>query len=67
MTELEKLRKAKIPVSYTHLLFLHRNTLQYRFRQVKDITGFDLRQIDDLLLLRLAVLRYQYHQPDRKD
>ena len=39
-------------------LFLHRNTLQYRFRQVKDITGFDLRQIDDLLLLRLAVLRY---------
>ena len=48
-------------------LFLHRNTLQYRFRQVKDITGFDLRQIDDLLLLRLAVLRYQYHQPDRKD
>ena len=41
-------------------LFLHRNTLQYRFNQIKELTGFDIRRIDDMILLRLAVLRYTY-------
>ena len=41
-------------------LFIHRNTLQYRFRKIKDITGFDIYHIDDLVQLRLAVLQYRY-------
>ena len=41
-------------------LFIHRNTLQYRFRKIKEITGFDVYNIDDLVQLRLAVLQYRY-------
>lgn len=41
-------------------LFIHRNTLQYRFRKIKEITGFDIYNIDDLVQLRLAVLQYRY-------
>ena len=40
-------------------LFIHRNTLQYRFRKIKEITGFDIYHIDDLVQLRLAVLQYR--------
>lgn len=41
-------------------LFIHRNTLQYRFRKIKEITSFDIYHIDDLVQLRLAVLQYRY-------
>ena len=41
-------------------LFIHRNTLQYHFRKIKEITGFDIYHIDDLVQLRLAVLQYRY-------
>lgn len=41
-------------------LFIHRNTLQYRFRKIKEITGFDIYHIDNLVQLRLAVLQYRY-------
>ena len=41
-------------------LFIHRNTLQYRFRKIKELTGFDIYHIDDLVQLRLAVLQYRY-------
>lgn len=37
-------------------LFIHRNTLQYRFRQILDLTGYDIRNVDDRIQLRLAVL-----------
>lgn len=40
-------------------LYIHRNTLQYRFKQIKDITGYDIRQVDDMIQLRLAVLQHQ--------
>ena len=39
-------------------LYIHRNTLQYRFKQIKDITGYDIRKADDMIQLRLAVLQY---------
>ena len=45
-------------------LFIHRNTLQYRFRQIKELTGYDIHRIDDLVQLRLAVLQHEYF--DRK-
>ena len=44
-------------------LFIHRNTLQYRFRQIREITGFDIHNVDDLVQLRLAILEYRYFQP----
>lgn len=37
-------------------LHVHRNTVQYRFRKIKELTGCDVRYPDDLALLRLAVL-----------
>lgn len=39
-------------------LFIHRNTLQYRFKQILDLTGYDIRNMDDRIQLRLAVLLY---------
>ncbi len=43
-------------------LFIHRNTLQYRFARIKEITGHDIRDVDDLVQLRLAVLQHRYFQ-----
>lgn len=40
-------------------LYIHRNTLQYRFKQIKEITGYDIRKVDDMIQLRLAVLQHQ--------
>lgn len=37
-------------------LHVHRNTVQYRFNRIKELTGCDLRYPDDLALLRLALL-----------
>lgn len=47
-------------------LFIHRNTLQYRFRQIKDLTGFDIHNVNDLVQLRLAVLQHQYFRDGEK-
>ena len=41
-------------------LFIHRNTLQYRFRRIRELTGFDIHRVDHMVQLRLAVLQHQY-------
>lgn len=41
-------------------LFIHRNTLQYRFKRIKEITGCDVWNTDEMILLRLAVLQNQF-------
>lgn len=41
-------------------LFLHRNTLQYRFKRIKEVTGYDISVTDEMIQLRLAVLQHQY-------
>lgn len=41
-------------------LFIHRNTLQHRFKRIKEITGCDVWTTDEMILLRLAVLQYQF-------
>lgn len=48
-------------------LFIHRNTLQYRFRQIREITGFDIHNVDDLVQLRLAILQYRYFRNGRSE
>lgn len=41
-------------------LFIHRNTLQYRFKRIKEVTGCDIWNTDEMILLRLAVLQNQF-------
>lgn len=36
-------------------LTVHQNTVNYRLRRIRELTGHDPRRIDDLLLLRLAL------------
>lgn len=36
-------------------LSVHQNTIAYRLRRIRELTGHDLRRLDDLLLLRLAL------------
>lgn len=40
-------------------LFIHRNTLQYRFKKIEELTGYCMYKLDDVLSLRLAYLFYR--------
>lgn len=43
--------------SITHVsqdLFIHKNTLQYKIQKLKRLTGYDLRNYRDFMILRLA-------------
>lgn len=44
-------------------MFLHRNTLNYRLKKIREILGCDLENLDTCLELKLAFLiwRYRYH------
>lgn len=48
-------------------LFIHRNTLQYRFKRIREITGYNIHHVDDMIQLRLAVMQYQYFQERPRD
>jgi carbohydrate diacid regulator len=43
------------PVATAKALRIHRNTLDYRLRQVSELTGLDLANTDDRLLLYIAL------------
>lgn len=43
------------PVATAKALHIHRNTLDYRLRQIGEITGLDLYNTDDRLLLYIAL------------
>lgn len=40
-------------------LFIHKNTLQYRLKKIKEATGYDPRQLEDAVLLYLALYVYR--------
>lgn len=40
---------------------MHRNSFQYKLLQIRSQTGLDPRRLHDFVLLKLAVLLYQYH------
>lgn len=40
-------------------LYIHRNTLQHRFKKIEELTGYCVYDADDLLTLRLALIFYQ--------
>lgn len=44
-------------------LFIHRNTLQYRFKKIEELTGYCMYKLDDVLSLRLAYLFYRMLNP----
>jgi carbohydrate diacid regulator len=46
-------------------LFMHRNTLLYRLRRVKEITGLDPKKFDDAVQLRVA-LKMKIYQDGEK-
>lgn len=39
-------------------LYIHRNTLQHRFKKIEELTGYCVYNLDDLLTLRLALMLY---------
>ena len=41
-------------------LFVHRNTLVYRLEKIKKITGLDLREIEDAIVFKVALMVKKY-------
>ena len=41
-------------------LFVHRNTLVYRLEKIKKITGLDLREFDDAIVFKVALMVKRY-------
>jgi carbohydrate diacid regulator len=41
-------------------LFVHRNTLVYRLDKIKKITGLDLREFDNAIVLKVALMVKKY-------
>ena len=41
-------------------LFVHRNTLVYRLEKIKKLTGLDLRQFDDAIVFKVALMVKKY-------
>ena len=41
-------------------LFVHRNTLVYRLEKIKKITGLDLRQFEDAIIFKVALMVKKY-------
>ncbi|MFS0646283.1 MULTISPECIES: CdaR family transcriptional regulator [Siminovitchia] len=43
----------------SELLFIHKNTLQYKLNRLYEKTGYDMRNYRDLLMLKIAFLLYK--------
>ena len=41
-------------------LYVHRNTLVYRLEKIKKITGLDLREFDDAIVFKVALMVKKY-------
>lgn len=44
------------------LLYLHRNTINYQLQKITQLTGFDIRQLDDQLLFQLFIFVHGAHR-----
>jgi len=47
------------------VIYVHRNTLLYRLRRVKEITGLDPKKFDDAIQLRMALKMRAYQEGDK--
>ncbi len=45
-------------------LFVHRNTLVYRLEKIKRLTGLDLREFDDAIVFKVALMVKKYLTPN---
>ena len=41
-------------------LFVHRNTLVYRLEKIKKVTGLDLREFEDAIVFKVALMVKKY-------
>ena len=41
-------------------LFIHRNTLVYRLEKIRKLTGLDLREFDDAIVFKVALMVKKY-------
>ena len=41
-------------------LYIHRNTLVYRLEKIKKFTGLDLREFDDAIVFKVALMVKKY-------
>jgi carbohydrate diacid regulator len=41
-------------------LFVHRNTLVYRLEKIKKLTGLDLREFEDAIIFKVALMVEKY-------
>ncbi len=48
-------------------LFVHRNTLVYRLEKIKKLTGLDIREFDNAIIFKVALMvnRYLSSNPNR--
>lgn len=61
MNTLNKFFENNLNVSETsRQLFLHRNTLVYRLEKIQKVTGLDLRNFDDALTFKIALMVVNY-------
>jgi carbohydrate diacid regulator len=49
------------PLATSKALFIHRNTLEYRLNRISELTGLDLGNFDDRLLLYVALQLDEQH------
>ena len=47
-------------------LFVHRNTLVYRLEKIRKITGLDLREFDDAIVFKVALMVKKYLQSSQE-
>ena len=61
LTTINKFFENSLNVSETsRKLFVHRNTLVYRLEKIKKITGLDLREFEDAIVFKVALMVKKY-------
>ena len=61
LTTINKFFENNLNVSETaRKLFVHRNTLVYRLEKIKKLTGLDLREFDDAITFKFALMVKKY-------
>ena len=61
LTTINKFFENSLNVSETsRKLFVHRNTLVYRLEKIKKLTGLDLREFDDAIIFKVALMVKKY-------
>jgi len=61
LTTIEKFFENNLNVSETaRKLFVHRNTLVYRLEKIKKLTGLDIRDFDNAIVFKVALMVNSY-------